>query len=1073
MIVNRNKRKKHILFITGILFILALFSDYKPLKAEPFIISEKMSKVNIDENIRYYEDKEGILCIDDIVAMPDSRFISKKGKHYNLGYSNSVFWFRIKVLNPDKTEKEWLIESKYPLIDYITAFIPGENGFEEIASGDRLPFNTMPFEYHNFIVPVKTGEGEHEIYFKVKSQGSLLVSLTAWDISSIIPRLYKELSSLWLFFGIMFALFFYNLFIFISSKDRTYLALTLFIINITIYIFIHTGLARKYLWPEMTWWGNHSHPFFLFLSISAILYFTTCFLSTKEYLKKIHRLIQLILYASMPFAIISLAMPYSTATRFSTIAAIIASFVLIFLTMIPMFFRNSRLALFYTLSWLLFPLGVSLLGLRSFGIIEDNFLTEWGYMLGISAGTIFLSIAVADKIKILQKEKESVLSSLRESEERYRLFFETAHDGILFLIDNTPVFANANMIKMTGYREELFYSKNLLDFFDSDSMSDKEAWNHIFNLSRGVILKKQFEVQMQKSGGDKIDVLISASSLLIGKSKGILLIITDITYLKEASRIIKEQYDKIQSQFQNLQTLNNELLAAQAELLDANIETEKEKEYLKATLSSVGDGVITYDMSGRVFLINSIAEELTGVSQEEATGKKIRDVVRLNDKTTNDILFNTLEKLEEKNGFNNIGIPFTMTDIHGTERIIELISSVIKLKGNPIGIIMILRDITVKHKIDNEIIKMSKLESIGLLAGGIAHDFNNLLTGISGNLSIAKNTSFLNNRLKEIIEDIEKATERAAALTRQLLTFATGGAPLITPYSIADLLKESVKFLIKDPVVKCSLIIDDNIKPALIDPNQISQAINNLLINSLQAMPNGGKIVIEAKNSEVEIKELEPGTEYIYIRISDNGSGIEEKNIKKIFDPFYTTKASGTGLGLSSTYSIIKKHKGYMKVISTRGEGTSFKIYLPASKEVAVKPQKNITQAKCNSNGSILIMDDEQYILQVFVKMLKHLGFNVDCAKNGEETIRLYMDKLKSGTKYSYVILDLTIPGGMGGKAAIKELLKIDPEINAIVSSGYSENPVMANYKKHGFKGVLKKPYTMEDIIELFGNLEN
>ncbi len=1073
MVVNRNKRKKNTLLIVGILFILTLFPNFKPLKAEPFVISEKMNKVNIDKNMRYYEDKEGKLGIDDIVILPDNNFISKEGKKYNLGYSDSVFWFRIEVLNPDKIEKEWIIESKYPLIDYITAFVPDKNGFKEIASGDRLPFCTMPLEYHNFIVPLKTTEGKHVIYFKVKSQGSLLVSLAAWDISSFVPNLYKELSSLWLFFGIMFALFFYNLFIFISSKDKTYLALVLFIISITLYIFIHTGLARKYLWPEMTWWGNHSHPFVLFLSIAAILYFTIHFLNTKKYLKKTHRLLQTILYTSIPLAMISLALPYHIATRFSTLAAIIVSFVLIFLTMIPMFFRNSRVALFYTLSWLLFPLGVALIALRSFGIIEDNFLSGWVYMLGVSAGTIFLSIAVADKINMLQKEKEAVLSSLKESEERYRLFFETAHDGILFLIDNTLIFANANMIKMTGYKEDLFYSKNLLDFFDTDSMSDKETWNYIFNLSRGEILEKQFEIKMKKSDGDKFDVLISASSLSIGKGKGILLIITDITYLKEASIIIKEQYDKIQSQFQNLQTLNNELLAAQTDLLNANIATEKEKEYLRATLSSVGDGVITYDMSGRVFLINSIAEELTGVSQEEATGKKIRDVVRLNDKTTNNIFFNAFEKLDEKNGFNNIGIPFTMIDIHGAERIIELNSSIIKLKGKPIGIIMILRDITVKHKIDNEIIKMSKLESIGLLAGGIAHDFNNLLTGISGNISIAKNTSSLNDRLKEVIEDIEKATERATALTRQLLTFAIGGAPLIAPNSISELLKESVKFLIKDPIVKYSLIIDDNIKPALIDPNQINQAINNLLINSLQAMPNGGKIVIEAKNSEAEMEELKPGTDYIYIRISDNGPGIEEKNIKKIFDPFYTTKSSGTGLGLSSTYSIIKRHKGYIKVISTRGEGTSFEIYLPASKEITVKPQKNKAEPIYNSEGSILIMDDEQYILQVFVKMLKHLGFNVDCAKNGEETICLYKDKLESGSKYSYVILDLTIPGGMGGKSTIKELLKIDPEINAIVSSGYSENPVMADYRKHGFKGVLKKPYTLDDIIDLFENLEN
>jgi nitrogen-specific signal transduction histidine kinase/CheY-like chemotaxis protein len=403
-----------------------------------------------------------------------------------------------------------------------------------------------------------------------------------------------------------------------------------------------------------------------------------------------------------------------------------------------------------------------------------------------------------------------------------------------------------------------------------------------------------------------------------------------------------------------------------------------------------------------------------------------------------------------------------MTDIHGAERIIELNSSLIRLSGNPIGIIMILRDITVKHKIDNEINKMSKLESIGILAGGIAHDFNNLLTGISGNISIAKNTDNISEEIREIIEDIEKATERATALTKQLLTFASGGAPLITPSSIEELLRESVKLLIKDPLVQYSLIIDEYISPVLIDPNQISQAVNNLLINSLQAMPDGGKIVIEAKNAESVPVELNPDKNYVYIRISDNGPGIDKKNQKKIFDPFYTTKTAGTGLGLTSTYSIIKKHKGHIQVISSHGEGASFEIYLPASENIPEKLQQiNKKDSKNIKKGSILIMDDEEYILQVFVKMLKHLGFTVDCAKNGEEAIKLYKEKFNEGLKYSYVILDLTIPGGMGGKTAITEMKKIDPDINAIVSSGYSENPVMANYQKHGFKGILKKPYTL------------
>jgi len=976
-------------------------------------------------------------------------------------------------LNPYDKEMPWIIESKYPLLDYISAFIPDSGKYKEIASGDRLPFSTMPYGYHNFTLTAKTGPGTETYYLRVQSEGSLLVSLAAWDIQSLVLNLYKELSLLWFFFGIMAALFCYNIFIYASSKDKTYLALTLFIFSVSIFIFIHTGMARKYLWPDYPWWGNHSHPFFLFTSIGAIIYFTTLFLSTKDNLPRTHLLLKIIMISSIPLAGLSLFFSYSIATKFSTITTLVTSLVLIFLTMIPMFFINKRLAIYYTLSWVMFPMGSLLVGLRSFGLIADNFLTGWVYILGIALGTILLSIAVADKINMLRKENEAVVSTLKESEERYRLFFETAHDGIIFFIDNIPVFANKNMIKMTGYREDEFYTKSIYDFFDSDALSDKKTWSTIFNLSRGIISQKQFEVEMQKFGGDKIDVLVSASSLAIGRGRGVLLIVTDITYLKEASKIIKEQYSKIQFQFQNLQELNNELVKAQTSLLNANIETEKEKELLSATLSSIGDGVITYDMSGHVFSINSVAEELTGVCHDEAIGKKIREVVRLNDDQSNDILFSALGKLDEKNRYNNIGIPFKMLDINGVERIIELNSSLIKLKGNPIGIIMVLRDITVKYKIDNEINKMSKLESIGILAGGIAHDFNNLLTGISGNISIARETKGISDELYGIINDIEKATQRATALTKQLLTFAKGGAPLITSVSIIEILEESVKLLIKDPIITYRLDIDENIKPALIDPNQISQALNNLLINSLQAMPDGGHITIEAKNGEDLPSELQKGKDYLYIKVSDNGPGIDRKNIKKIFDPFFTTKAAGTGLGLTSTYSIIKKHQGHIDVVSPPQGGATFEIYLPASSTLPASAIKKKREMNYSRHGTILIMDDEQYILQVFVKILNHLGFTVDCAQSGDEAIRIYREKLEAGIKYTYVILDLTIPGGMGGKTTIKELLKIDPEVNAIVSSGYSENPVMANFRKHGFKGILKKPYTLEDIAALFENLEN
>jgi len=253
----------------------------------------------------------------------------------------------------------------------------------------------------------------------------------------------------------------------------------------------------------------------------------------------------------------------------------------------------------------------------------------------------------------------------------------------------------------------------------------------------------------------------------------------------------------------------------------------------------------------------------------------------------------------------------------------------------------------------------------------------------------------------------------------------------------------------------------------MIDPNQISQAINNLLINSIQSMHNSGKISIEAHNAEeVQIDNPFKTGSYVMLKISDTGCGISEKNLSKIFDPFYSTKSTGTGLGLTSTYSIIKKHRGYIEVNSEENIGTTFKIYLKSANKPVKNIENTLSKTEEDHTGTILIMDDELYILEVLVKMLKHQGYTVDCAKNGEEAVKLYTEKYTQNKPYNHVILDLTVYGGMGGKETIIALKKIDPDVKAIVSSGYSDNPVMANFKEYGFQGVLTKPYAIEDVIK-------
>jgi two-component system cell cycle sensor histidine kinase/response regulator CckA len=368
------------------------------------------------------------------------------------------------------------------------------------------------------------------------------------------------------------------------------------------------------------------------------------------------------------------------------------------------------------------------------------------------------------------------------------------------------------------------------------------------------------------------------------------------------------------------------------------------------------------------------------------------------------------------------------------------------------------RDITEQKQMEEELLRAQKLESVGILAGGIAHDFNNILTIIMGNISLARTDLAQGDDPSELLTEAERASKRAQTLTKQLLTFAKGGAPVKETASIKDILKESCSFVLRGSKARSELSIAIDLWPAEVDVGQISQVINNIVINANQAMPKGGIIQVAADNLVIEDRiglPVNPGR-YIRISITDQGIGIAKDQFLNIFDPYFTTKQEGSGLGLATTYSIIKKHDGHITVESKLGEGTTFHIYLPAS-DKAVPEKEEIKLIK--GHGRILVMDDEVALKKMIGRMLQKLGYESEFAKDGAEAIEIYKAAMESGMPYDAVILDLTIPGGMGGKEAIKKLLEIDPEVKAVVSSGYSDDPVLANFQEYGFKGMMPKPY--------------
>lgn len=367
------------------------------------------------------------------------------------------------------------------------------------------------------------------------------------------------------------------------------------------------------------------------------------------------------------------------------------------------------------------------------------------------------------------------------------------------------------------------------------------------------------------------------------------------------------------------------------------------------------------------------------------------------------------------------------------------------------------------------------MESIGTLAGGIAHDFNNLLTGIMGNISLAKRsvetgeTEKTSSRLVEA----EKASLRAKDLTQQLLTFASGGLPIMETISITELLKEVTNFALRGSNVRGEFSLPDDLWLVDMDKGQMNQVVTNLVINADEAMPEGGILNINAMNTVVRERSVLPLVKgkYVKITIEDHGVGIPKEHLDRIFEPYFTTKQKGSGLGLATTYSIILKHDGYITAESSPTVGTNFHIYLPASKKRIPTRKEVPIEVPITGKGKVLIMDDEEIIRDLLHDELIDVGYEVLLANDGAEAIKQYTKAKESGKPYDAVILDLTVPGAMGGKEVIKKLLEIDPNVKAIVSSGYSTDPIMSDFKKYGFSGIAPKPYKVEELEKTLRDL--
>ena len=633
-----------------------------------------------------------------------------------------------------------------------------------------------------------------------------------------------------------------------------------------------------------------------------------------------------------------------------------------------------------------------------------------------------------------RRQRRQAEEALRTSEERFRGLIENSPSAI-FLKDREHRFriVNKRFEQWYGVAEadvlgKTFYELFPQEYADVDASQDEEV------LETGTAIERELTVPF--ADGTLHPVLVTKYPVFDahGHPVGVGTINSDMTARKHAEDELRRQRDM-----------------------------------LDVTLSSIGDAVIATDRHSRVTFFNRVAEELTGWPQQDALGRPLDEVFRIVQEQTLKPMDNPVARVIKEGVI--VGLANHTALITRQNQMIPIADSAAPIRSNSgilHGVVLVFRDITEQKQLEEALFRARKIESVGVLAGGIAHDFNNLLTGIMGNISLAMTLVGQEAQVVERLTEAENACRRATKLTQQLLTFSKGGAPVRKAVSIAELLTESANFALRGSNVRCVFTIADDLWPADVDADQVDQAFHNVVLNAAQAMPDGGTVDVQAGNAWLNASEVPPLQEgrYVKITVHDQGCGISAEIQPNIFDPYFSTKEHGSGLGLATAHAIITKHDGFITVESKVRAGATFVIYLPASQH-DVLPAQDIPDTPLVGSGRILVVDDEEMIRDLLSTMLKRIGYEVDSVPDGAEAIEMYQNAQAEGRPYTVVILDITIPGGMGGLEALESLRAIDPQAKVLISSGYANNPVMANFQQYGLNGVIAKPYTMQKLHEV------
>jgi PAS domain S-box-containing protein len=660
--------------------------------------------------------------------------------------------------------------------------------------------------------------------------------------------------------------------------------------------------------------------------------------------------------------------------------------------------------------------------------------TRWYAVLSIVKGWLFIAVTGALLFGLIRRYAERrnrAEETLRESEARFRDLAESLPQTV-FEIDLSGRILYVNQAGLRAFGSGPGSLDAGLTISDILAEEDRQrAQDNMTKRLRGEV-QGQTEYTAIRKDGTRFPITIHSVAIVRkGVPVGLRGILVDMTERQQADRAIRESEEKY-----------------------------------RFVVEHAKDGVIIAQ-DGMIRYANRTMSAIAGYSVEELTSRPFTDFLHPDDRDL--VLERHLKRIQGE-----IDPTFTYTfrlvRSDGGTVWIETRGAMSTWNGKP-ATINFLADITDRRRAEQERLQAEKLTSIGILAGGIAHDFNNILTGILANISIVR-PQMKDERLALRLSEAEAASLRARSLTQQLLTFSRGGAPVRTVLDPGPLVRESATFALRGRAGACDVRIAAGLWGIEADEGQISQVVNNLVINANQAMAGAGTVVVEAVNREIGADTSLPVGEgpYITITVSDQGEGIPPENIPRIFDPYFTTKQEGSGLGLAICYSIVKNHGGTITVASEPGKGSTFTVYLPARGQAAAERDADAAEP-LKGKGRILVMDDQEMIRNIAEAIIEGLGFDVVCVADGRSAIKAFQQAASEGKPFEVLILDLTVPGGMGGQEALRELLLFDPGVKAIVSSGYHNDPIMANFREHGFRDVITKPYNQVELSRVIARV--